>query len=165
MYSESCCSKEIKNSLFVGFFLGHCCFWGFLFWVICRGRILFILLENFFRNRRQGMKQASKQATFPIDVVVGIDSIQHNMMSVGIDWSDAKQAPWFVCKLWALFMHNGMSPAECLLVQTFLFYLHVRLAEEWWPKKFNVDMVFLQDNGIFQKVTDTDTVCLFFVSV
>jgi hypothetical protein len=85
MYSESCCSKEIKNSLFVGFFLGHCCFWGFLFWVICRGRFLFILLEKFFRNRRQGMKQASKQATFPIDVVVGIDSIQHNMMSVGID--------------------------------------------------------------------------------
>jgi hypothetical protein len=29
MYSESCCSKEIKNSLFVGFFLGHCYFWGF----------------------------------------------------------------------------------------------------------------------------------------
>jgi hypothetical protein len=42
---------------------------------------LFILLENFFRNPRQGMKQASK----PIDVVVGIDSIQHNMMTVGID--------------------------------------------------------------------------------
>jgi hypothetical protein len=46
---------------------------------------LFILLENFFRNPRQGMKQASKQATFPIDVVVAIDSIQLNMMSVGID--------------------------------------------------------------------------------
>jgi len=86
MYSESCCSKEIKNSLFVGFFLGHCWFWVFFFGVICRGRFLFILLENFFRNPRQGMKQASK----PIDVVVGIDSIQHNMMTVGIDWSDAK---------------------------------------------------------------------------
>jgi len=81
MYSESCCSKEIKNSLFVGFFLGHCWFWVFFFGVICRGRFLFILLENFFRNPRQGMKQASK----PIDVVVGIDSIQHNMMTVGID--------------------------------------------------------------------------------
>jgi hypothetical protein len=33
----------------------------------------------------------------------------------------------------------------------------VRLAEERWPKKFNVDMAFLQDNGIFQKVADTDT--------
>ncbi len=31
------------------------------------------------------MKQAGKQATFPIDVVVGIDSIQHYMMSIGID--------------------------------------------------------------------------------
>jgi hypothetical protein len=92
-------------------------------------------------------------------VVVRIDSIQHNMMSVGIDWSDAKWAPWFVCKLWAFscIMEWTQQNACYLLVQTFLFYLHVRLAEEWWPKKFNVDMVFLQDNGIFQKVADTDT--------
>jgi hypothetical protein len=59
MYSESCCSKEIKNSLFVGFFFGPLLFLGFFFGVICRGRFLFILLENFFRNPRQGMKQAS----------------------------------------------------------------------------------------------------------
>jgi hypothetical protein len=93
-------------------------------------------------------------------VVVGIDSIQHYMMSIGIDWSDAKlklHGLCVNCEPFSCIMEWAQKNACYLLVWTFLFYLHVRLAEEWWPKKFNVDMVFLQDIGIFQKIADTDT--------